>query len=139
MMAYDHDDSQGITGAVTRFLERHIESVEQLEILLRMRSDQERDWTLEALSAELRTSILSVNSRLVSLQRSGLVNAAESNGNIVYRYGPLSTEDEATVERLENCYRVHRTTIIRLIFSKPIDKISVYANSFLVRKDPKNG
>lgn len=114
---------------VRRFIAEHIESVEQLEILLLLFRHPERTWSADEASRELRISELSAGERLVDLARDTRVVRAE-NGGRDYRYAPEDAERDEAVRGLVSAYAERRVTVINLIFSKPTDKISTFANAF---------
>ena len=114
---------------VRRLIADHIESVEQLEILLLLCRDPERAWSAEAVARELRISALSAGERLEDLARDALV-VRERDGDLDYRYGPRDADQDEAVRGLVSAYAERRVTVINLIFSKPTDKISTFANAF---------
>lgn len=124
---------RGIPEHVQRFILQHINSVEQLEVLLLLAGHPDRVWTAESVSAELRIDINSAAGRLVDLQGRGLLANAGQEGS--FRYTPASTDLRKTVADLAEIYRTFRVRIINLIFSKPIDQIRTVADAFKLRED----
>lgn len=124
---------------VGQLIAEHITSVEQLEILLLLRDAPEADWSAKRVSDEIRTSERSAEERLAALEASGLVDSRPNHSDRVFRFSPASDSLRATVERLAAAYSERRYTVIDLIFSKPIDKLRVYADAFRFRKDSSNG
>lgn len=111
------------------FLDRHIRSVEQLEILLLLRSMAYRSWTAEGVSTELRSNEASAARRLDELARDGLL-LVEQDTPRVYRYDP-SSRLASSVRKLEECYSQYRLRIIERIFRKP-DGLRDFAEAFRV-------
>jgi hypothetical protein len=95
---------------VTTFLREHIASIEQLEVLLLLRSER-RPWHPTELSSMLRTSPDSVVRRLDALERDGLVSRRD--GGFRFDAGPLAK----AVDALASCYPTHRVAVIETIFS----------------------
>lgn len=124
---------------VRQLIADHITSVEQLEILLLLRDGTDSEWSPKRVSDEIRTSELSAEERLSALEASGLVTSHPNSGDRVYRFAPATESLRASVERLAAAYAERRYTVIDLIFSKPIDKLRVYADAFRFRKDSSNG
>jgi hypothetical protein len=118
---------------VRRFITDHIDSVEQLEILLLLHQHPERSWTAESVARELRISALSADDRLKDMARSGLL-AKVQGSEVEYRYAPSHQLGEV-VAGLATAYAERRVTVINLIFSKPIDKIRTFADAFRLRRD----
>lgn len=94
------------------FIERHISSVEQLELLLLLRRTA-RAWTPGAASRELRTAVQSAAGRLGDLERHGLVERVDGG----FRYQAAPTVD-SVVGDVERVYGSHRARVISLIFAQ---------------------
>jgi hypothetical protein len=120
--------------AVCRFIADHIDSVEQLEILLLLYQHPERSWTTESVARELRISALSAGDRLKDMARSSLLSKVQG-GEGEYRYAPDNQQLAEAVAGLATAYSERRVTVINLIFSKPIDKIRTFADAFRLRRD----
>lgn len=129
-------DETNIPAEVRRLLAEHIDSVEQLEMLLLLfRSGTE--WTVDAVGEELRTSRASVLRRIQDLtQRRFLVRGS---GPESYRFAKDNESRNAAVEALARVYAERPYTVIDLIFSKPIDNLRVYADAFRFRKGDSDG
>lgn len=119
---------QGLPDDVRRFIRECIDSVELLHVLLMLRDNEERRWTPELLSAELRSSPQSIGRRLEHLRQHRLA-VLEPDG---YRYGATRNVDRV-VQRLADLYRERRTTIIDVIFSTPADPLQSFSDAFKVR------
>jgi hypothetical protein len=122
-----------ISDQLARFVASHIVSVEQLEILLLLRQHRDRALTASELNDVIRSSESSVGSRLVDLERRGLVRREQTR----FRYQPPS-ELEELLSDLAAAYAEQRYTVIDLIFAKGNDKLRVFADAFKVRTG-KNG
>ena len=119
-----------------RLIAEHIDSVEQLEILLLLHKDSARAWSAEAVARELRVSPISAGDRLKELMRAGILVRVEGVGSgAEYRYAPDSPKLAEAVNGLASAYTERRVTVINLIFSKPVDKIRTFADAFRLRKD----
>lgn len=123
-----------LSDEVVRFIFEHIHSVEQLEILLLLRSRGEQDWSATEVSDQIRTGPDSAAARLEDLRSRGLI-AASGGSQPRYRYQPRTPELERAVTALAAAYGELRYTVINQIFSKPLDKIRVFADAFRFRKD----
>lgn len=120
---------------VRKLIAEHIVSVEQLEVLLLLRSRPDETWTAERVSETVRTSPRSAEKRLSDLARRSLAEEAPDGG---YRYA-ASGRFARAVGALAEAYAERRYTVIELIFSKPIENLRVYSDAFLFRKDPSDG
>lgn len=119
----------GIPDDVRAFIQAHIDSVEQLEVLLLLRRESTRAWTGDEVARELRINPISTGSRLSNLHQRTLL--AEEAGR--YRYAPRHPELDRAVSGLARAYAEMRVSVINLIFSKPVDALSTFADAFKLR------
>jgi hypothetical protein len=118
----------GLPPDVQNFLRQHVDSVEQLEILLLLARTSSRGWTVEEIVTELRVNAGSVQKRLTDMERRGLV---AKDGNL-YRF--LDQSPYAPVVRqVGDTYRERRVAVIGFIFSKPSNSIQALADAFKVK------
>jgi hypothetical protein len=115
------------------FLEERIHSVAQLELLLLLRGDPAKAWTLDEASRALAVPAEMAASQLGELQVAGLLSAAASPPT--FRYQPRSGELDQLVASLAQLYQERRVSVITLIYSKPVDKVRTFADAFRLRKD----
>ena len=122
-----------IPAAVQDFIGKYIHSLSQLEILLLLR-DRFGD---KLASADVAKALLmhppAVEPILESLRRSGLVAVHDISGRRHYQFSPA--KHASVIDELEKWYKSHPVSITTLIFSKPIDKIRGFADSFRLRKN----
>lgn len=119
---------------VQRFLSEHISSVAQLEVLLLLRSEPEREWSPQSAAQALYTTPEMVAEQLGDLQRRGLL-AFSDGSEPRYRYWPGTPELDQQVNRLDEIYRERRVAVITFIYSQPLDKVRTFADAFRLRKD----
>lgn len=125
----------GIPDDIRRLIAEHIHSVEQLEVLLLLKRHPAREWTAAQVSSELVTSPDSVEMRLVDLAGRGFVSANAERRQL-YRYSPSSPGLDRQLAGLADCYQRRRVSVIGLIFAKPSESITSFADAFRVRRDP---
>lgn len=111
------------------FINKNINSVEQIEVLLILLANPERVWTIDEISAIMRSSRNSIRSRLESLTARKLAAAVEDQG---YRYS-ASGRLHAMVEVLAEEYGERRFSVIELVFSRP-DAARSFADAFRLRE-----
>jgi hypothetical protein len=121
---------------VRKLIAEHIVSVEQLEVLLLLRSRPQEDWGPERVSEAIRTSSRSAEKRLANLAARDFITRTSDEPS--YRYSTTGKRDQA-VALLAETYAEKRYTVIELIFSKPIENLRVYSDAFLFRKEPSDG
>jgi biotin operon repressor len=124
----------------------HIESYEQLELLLLLRAERGVAWSGEALSARLRISSTLVSEALAKLQSGGFVVAstAEAAGGPTHAYRVQAADLEATIERLSQAYKEQPMPIIKLMCANSIERVRTaalrtFADAFILRKDKDRG
>jgi hypothetical protein len=120
---------------VLELISEHITSMEQLEVLLLLANNPERNWPVDAVFAEIQSSITSVIFRLRELTEKGFLNEPE---NLVFRYSPKSEKIHDTIRALAAVYKERRIKVIELIYRKQIDKVQSFADAFRIRKDNPN-
>jgi hypothetical protein len=123
-----------LSDTLKQFIARNIHSVEQLEVLLLLKRDAQREWTADALSREISTSRYAAEGRLLDLRARGLAAYREEGQLLHFRY--QSGPDDAAVAELAAAYGERRTSIITMIFSKPNDSIGSFADAFRLRRPP---
>ena len=125
--------SLGIAPAALELISRHIHSVEQLEVLLLCRAVPDKAWTPAEVARALVTGTDTASLRLVDLAERGLLRV-EPGGAKGYRYAPPNRRLDASVDELAEAYATRRVTVIGLIFSKPDDAATAFADAFLFRR-----
>jgi hypothetical protein len=114
---------------VASFLAQHIDSVEQLEILLLLRMDRSRTWTPSELATEMRTTEGSAATRLTKLLAHGLV----SRTGDAYRFAPADAAVEASVAAVATTYVSRRYVVIQAIFEPRASTLQAFADAFKIR------
>ena len=129
---------EAIPPKVKRFISEYINSVELLEVLLLIRSAAKKEWSVDSISGELRSSPESVSKRLIYLCARGLVSRRDLPVPM-YRYDPKREDLDMAIKGLAQAYAERRARVIDLIFSRPIDTLRNFSDAFKLRKDDENG
>lgn len=117
------------SAAFRRFVQRNISSIEQIDVLLLLLGEPQRNWSIAEISTMLRSSEVSIRSRLSALDGAKLV----ANGTEGYRYS-ASGRSHAMVEQLREEYAARRYSVIDLVFSRP-DPMQSIADAFRIREE----
>ena len=117
-----------------QFLKGSIRSVWALELLLLMRSKQDREWKVDDLVTELRASTPLVAGVLDTFHNAGLIRQTE-NGD--YRYAPVSPTLEAYCDELAVAYRERPVAVINAIVASSTDDLKSFADAFRFRGGAK--
>ena len=115
---------------VRQLIVRHIDSVQQVEILDLLRRDPERSWTAELISRKLRIAGASCAEWLDRFATDGLIEG----DHVGYRDAPNGRHATAVHELLD-LYGRRRTTVIEAIYSRPSDSIQSFSDAFRLRRD----
>lgn len=113
------------------FVDRHIESLEHLEILLLLAA-QDRSWSALEIFQKIQSSQASVEQRLESLVTAGLL-AKEADRK--FRFSPKDEATRKLVKDLAEAYRTRRVRIIETIYAPKSDAVRNFADAFKFRKD----
>jgi hypothetical protein len=122
---------------VKAFVHKYIQSVEHLEVLLLLYRAPEKTWTAQSVARELRADGSSIKNRLSDHTKAGLLDELQNEGSAEYFYRFRSYDPDVNeiVSQLGAAYRERRFRIIDAIFSKPNDKLRLFADAFKYRKD----
>lgn len=124
----------GVPEPVRRFLSTHVSSIEQLEVLLLLRSTPDREWSVEEVNRALGSSLSSIQDRLALLADGGLVTHREVEGRRVYRYHPASDATAAVIDELANVYKERRLAVIQLVYARPESDAVHFAKAFKITR-----
>lgn len=116
------------------FLNRHIASVEHVEVLLLLKSSPERLWIPEEIASELRRSAKSARQRLRDLVRSKLVRR---DTDARFAYQPSDEDD--VVEELAREFESRRVRLIEAIFTQRVDTAQSFADAFRIVGEQDDG
>jgi len=121
------------------FIQDHISSVAQLEILLLLQTNPRQSWSPPAIARELRIEPAGAAGQLAQLVNSGLIREIAP---AEFAFAPATPAFQAAVLALAQEYLIRRVTVIGLIFAKPPAPppgIRAFSDAFKLRKDPPNG
>lgn len=116
---------------VRDFVERHIDSVAELEALLLLRSSPADEWTVRQLAGRLYTEEAVTAEALTALHRRGLL-AREGQS---YRYMPASAALRGDVDALAGSYPRFLIRITNVIHSKPRTSLREFLDAFRLRDE----
>jgi hypothetical protein len=122
---------------VQAFLDQYIDSVPQLELLLLLRGQREKRWTLSEIVGRLYTTGDFTRELLSALIARHLV---ESEAD-AYRYGPATPELAERVDRTATTYSRELVALSKYIHGRPVpsDHLTAFADAFRLKKETKDG
>ena len=112
------------------FIQTAIKSVWALELLLLLRRDAAKRWSIDALIQELRASTAVVVAGLAALSAAGLAEESDSR----FRYRAATPELDALAQRLEQTYAQFPIAVTNAILAAPDDKMRIFADAFRLKK-----
>ncbi|HSE45494.1 MAG TPA: hypothetical protein VLA89_09240 [Gemmatimonadales bacterium] len=121
---------------VKRFINKHLHGFSQLELLLHLHDNPSEPVTAATAARELRLGEEQAAALLQDLHIRGLLATSDSVGRRdSYRYEPSTRELARQVDALAEIYPAYRHRVIQLIFSKPPDSLTNFAEAFRLRKE----
>lgn len=118
-----------------RFLQTSIPAVEAAELLLALKREPARWWSVQdalaALGPATSLSVADAGRYLESFEARGLV-AVAADGRV--QYHPGSDQLAAYCEILEKAYRERPVTLIRVVYALRDGKIRSFAEAFRLRR-----
>lgn len=118
---------------VTQFLERHITSVMQLEVLLALRSEGQ-PVTTRQLIRNIGGSVDQVLHCILALDQAGLVEQLEEGDEIGARY-VASGKLDTTVGHVADEYSKRKVRVVTFLLRDPGDPLESFSDAFKLRRD----
>ena len=123
----------GLPTDVLDMIARHLDSMEQVQVLLVLRRDAARTWPVDAMAGEVRATREKIAAALATLAANQLVSV-ETGDPRTYRYSPVTPALEAAVDNLEIAYNTRPVTLVKALYNRPPRAIQSFADAFRLRK-----
>ena len=123
-------DRVEIPAALRAFIERHLTSAVQVEVLLLLHRERQ-GWNAATVGKELRIYADHSHELLTRLAKIGLLQ--EDAGT--YHYAPRTAELAARVDALAELYPTFRVAIIALIYAKASRSMRDFSDAFRLRDE----
>lgn len=123
-----------ISQEVIDFINRYVDSVGHLEVLLLIRANPKKEWSPQEVGAEMRSNTAAAEKQLAQLHGYGLLSIADTP-DLKYVYDPRTPLLRGIAEELALAYDSRRVAIINLIYGKPLENIKSFSDAFRFRKD----
>jgi hypothetical protein len=121
-----------ISEPLAAFLQQRLPSIEQVEIVLLLRSDRTRAWSAAEVAQALEMPPESAAMRLFLLASAGLI-LFEAAGMPKYRYAGSDEATEALLDELSDQYQKDRAAVASAVGAPP-DPIRSFADAFKLKK-----
>lgn len=139
------DSTNSLPEALQNFLRAHVESYEQLNILILFSAQPERLWEIKAIASELRIPEASAEEAARFLCRQSLLTVQVGMRALLFVYKPRSTELDELVKALAQAYREQGVEVMRLMTANAIERLRLkairsFSDAFIVApKKNKDG
>jgi hypothetical protein len=110
---------------VKEFIQRHIQSVDQLDSLMLLRSAPRRRWTPDDVGRALEIKTEFAQVALESLVTNGLCRSSEEHGSMTFEAEILQAEDG--LRELDEVYQEQRLAMLILISRQAIGRVRLDA------------
>lgn len=116
---------------IRSFVYKYVTSLEQLEILFFLYNRFNKEYNAEMINQEIRSNVLSIEDKLENLFNKDLIVLKDSKEKI-YQYDPKNNKLDNLVKNVYLFYKNNYHTVVSLIYSKPMENILSFADSFKV-------
>ena len=123
-----------IPAEVREFVEKHIRSLDQLEVLLLVSARPDREWSVDDVYNVVRSSPTVVSERLESLVNMRILSRAGQPP--LFRYQPQTEELSRAISALGATYKLSRHRIVELIYapSRSDDPLKGFSDAFRFKR-----
>lgn len=118
--------------SVKDIIRRFIRSVADLEALLLVSSQPDREWRTSDISQALYITAGASEAQMERMLAQGFVSSSEPG---VYRYAPADEKMRDAVEELAVVYEQWRVRVIEYIYTRPSDSVRSFAHAFRIKGD----
>ena len=119
---------------VQQFLQSHIDSIEQLELLRVLGEHPAREWSDAELVGSVQVAGDTLEAHLAALHTRGMLSRIRRDDKYYWKYGAASADLEAKVRRLLELYGQRPVSMIRLVYQRPASALRVFSDAFRLRK-----
>jgi len=123
-----------LPATVRAFLDEHVFSASQLEVLLMLRAAPEAAVTLPELARRTALPPSSLGPWLDAFVSRGLLSRTDE----AYRYAPSSRTVAAVLDEVADAWGRRKTTVTRYIYATAEDPLVRFADAFRFRRDDRD-
>ncbi|MDC3962501.1 hypothetical protein [Polyangium jinanense] len=119
---------------LVRFIQEHVSSLEQLEVICLLRNSAPREWRADEVSRELGSSLMSIGRRLEHLADQQFIKVRHTERGPVYQHGPESEDIAALIDAAARLYKERRLAVIDLVYGRPESDLRAFSDAFMLKK-----
>jgi len=124
----------GLASEITDFLDAHIDSIPQMEILMLLHDGRDRGWPVDVIASRIYQPISAVLPLLRGLQAHGLVTVDGAGDAVLYRYHDRE-ETRPLMAKVVTAYRTQLIEVTRFVHAKASRSVLEFARAFDLKKD----
>jgi DNA-binding IclR family transcriptional regulator len=129
--------SDSIPDDIRRLLRDGVASLEGLEVVLLLRRERTRAWTLDEIAGRLSIPSSSIEPALTDPVHYGLLAQARAPGGDSWQFAPRTAELEVLVDRLAAIYDDRRLEVMRMLSAHAMERIRnsaalAFADAFVI-------
>lgn len=117
---------------VREMIQRHLATMDHVELLMLLRGDREGSFSLAELAGHMRKPDQLVEMCLGALMSAGL---AAQLSDKTYRYAVREDTLDGTAEAVVKLYNERPVTLVRLLYERPPTAVNTFADAFMLRKE----
>ena len=114
---------------VRALIDRHLISMDYVEVLLRLRREEERAWRPQEIAIELKIDVKTAEQALHDLEAAGLASGQDG----AYRYAPREERERRAVDGLAVMYNERPVTLVRALYDRPAQALRSFSDAFRLR------
>jgi hypothetical protein len=119
---------------IRELIDRYVPSMRHLELLLLLRADVARDWTVGAVAEQLLSGTNQIARLVGDLEKFGLVRHHPSSAPESFRYAPANAQLAHDIDALTAMYHRQPVTLIREIYERQ-SAARRFADAFRLRDE----
>jgi DNA-binding MarR family transcriptional regulator len=126
-----------ISDDIVRVLRERVASLEGLEVLLALRTDRARAWSIVEVAERLSLPDGAIEPTLAELVQQGLVVREGSGPGLRWRFAPDTPQLDALIDRLALAYDERKLEVMRLLSAHAMERIRnaaarAFADAFVI-------
>lgn len=132
-------DDGGLPPDLQALLRDHIQSYEQLEVLLWLRDRRQEAWSPDSLAGRLNLAESMTEEACLALLEHRLIEARGAPPQWVFQYRPESAAHDTAIGQLVVAYAEHRLDVVRAMNANALDRLrtkslGVFSGAFLWKR-----
>lgn len=120
---------------IQRFIIHNIKSIEYLKILLFLKENSDKKWTVYNIGKKLYLHHTIVKDILRFLNKRGFLKIERQEKENFYSYNPISDDLHSIVEQLAQIDRHYPVSLINFIYSMSKNPIQSFADAFKLKSE----